>query len=439
MDAATGGESDARSRSPLRLSADRRYLVEQGDGPFFFLADTAWAIVWKGTPDQWARYLDHRARLGFSVVQVSLLPWRWGFTDVEGHRPFIEGDPARPNDAYFARFDQFLELAAARGLFTCLMVIWGGNRPTLPAVNFSTEQAVAFTRYAVARFAHFPMLWSLSGDAPYAEDLDKWEAVGAAVEAADPNGHPTTNHLPPSMNWRFLHHDSPWHDFHMLQTGHRQGVRPDVAALPAAYYAREPVKAVVNGEPWYEAHPSRDTREYGPAFTAADARWAFWTSVLSGATMGHTYGGQGIWNWKRPGDSEEELAGPQIGPPWSEALNHPGAAQCGLGATFLRGLPWWRLRPAPERTRRDPALDPTGPPACAHVPGEWWLAYWPGGRGQLLLLGLEEGDWRARWFDPRGGEERPLGTIHPAADGVWRAPETPTLDDWLLVLSREDR
>ena len=79
------------------------------------------------------------------------------------------------------------------------------------------------------------------------------------------------------MNWHFLHHDSPWHDFHMLQTGHRRASRPDIAALPAAYRRREPVKAVVNGEPWYEAHPAmRHRPSYGPPFTADDARYAFW-------------------------------------------------------------------------------------------------------------------------------------------------------------------
>ena len=255
--------------APLRLAADRRSLADATGRPFFYLADTAWSIVWKGRPAEWATYLDRRREQGFSVLQVNLLPWRWDLTDVEGNRPFLDGDPDRPNEAYFARFDRFLGMAAERGLFTCLTLIWGGPRPTLPAVHFSTDQAVAFVRYAVQCFGRFPMLWSLSGDAEYARELPKWEAVGAAVEESDPFGHPTTNHLPPSMNWRFLHHDAPWHDFHMLQTGHRQGAIGDIAALPAAYYHRRPVKAVVNGEPWYEQHPARDTREYGPHLRSA--------------------------------------------------------------------------------------------------------------------------------------------------------------------------
>ncbi len=431
-------------RAPLRLSDDRRYLVDASGAPFFWLADTAWAIVWKGTPDQWITYLDRRAAQGFSVLQVNLLPWRWEYVDVAGNRPFHDGDPDRPNEAYFRRYDQFLALAAERGLYTCLMLIWGGPRPLLPAVHFSTEQAVAFARYAVARFAAFPMIWSLSGDAEYVHELAKWEAVGAAVEAADPSGHPTTNHLAPSMNWHALHHDAPWHDFHMLQTGHRRAAIPDLADLPAAYYKREPVKAVVNGEPWYEAHPAMDDdrggRAYGAVCSPAEVRYAFWVSLLSGATMGHTYGSQGIWNWKRPGDSEEHVAGPQIGPLWSTALEHPGAEQCGSGARFLRSLPWWRLQPAPERVQLDPAPpDLSQRPFGAIAPHLAWIVYLPRANGRVILKGIEPASWQARWFDPRTAALQEAGPVQVGPDHTWRAPRAPSEEDWVLVLTRPDR
>ena len=430
--------SESWPSGPLRLSEDRRYLTFGDGAPFFFLADTAWSIVWKGTPDQWARYLDQRARLGFSVLQVNLLPWRWEMTDVEGNRPFLEGDPDRPNPAYFRRYDQFCAMAAERGLFVCLMLIWGGPRPLLPAVYFSPEQAVEFARYAVARFSAYPMLWSLSGDAPYVEELAKWDAVGAAVDASDPYAHPTTNHLTPQMNWYGLHHDAPWHDFHMLQTGHRRSALADVADLPAHYYHRQPVKAVVNGEPWYEAHPSRDTVEYGPVFTPAEVRYAFWVSVLSGATMGHTYGSQGIWNWKRPGDNEEQLAGPQIGPLWFDAMEHPGARQCGLGAKLLRTLPWWRLQPASERVQLDPSPGELSQrPFCAIAPDSTWVVYLPRATGQVVLKGIEPAAWRAAWFDPRTGGVQEVGAVEPTADHKWRAPASPSPDDWILVLKHQ--
>jgi hypothetical protein len=59
---------------------------------------------------------------------------------VEENRPVHDGDPDRPNAAYFRRYDAWLGLAAERGLHVCLMLIWGGPRPTLPAVNFSPKR-----------------------------------------------------------------------------------------------------------------------------------------------------------------------------------------------------------------------------------------------------------------------------------------------------------
>jgi hypothetical protein len=426
-------------RAPLRLSANRRYLVDADGQPFLYVADTAWSVVWKGTPDQWQRYLDRRREQAFSAVQVNLLPWRWTMTDVEGNRPFHDGDPARPNEAYFSRFDRFLELSAARGIFTCLMLLWGGPRPDLPATYFTTEQAVRFARWAVERFTRFPVLWSVSGDAPYDEEPEKWDAVGMAVEQADPNGHPTTNHLVTSRAWRRLHHEAPWHDFHMIQTGHYEPARPNLADLALAYYRSEPVKAYVNGEPWYEAHPDMTNRPaYGPLFTDEHVRYAFWVSVLSGATMGHTYGAQGIWNWKRAGDDEAPLAGPQIGPTWEASLQLPGAAHCEIAARFLRARPWHELRPAPERVRSASRETPRErQPACAIIPGESWLVYLPADRSSgadALLLGVEDRAWRARWVDPRTGTEHEIGSADVPADGIWPAPPRPSADDWLLVL-----
>jgi hypothetical protein len=429
-------------RAPLRLSPNRRHLVDAAGQPFFYLGDTAWSVVWKGGPEQWEIYLDRRQAQGFSVVQVNLLPWSWDQTDAEGNRPFLDGDPDRPNEAYFARFDRFFQMAAEREIATCLMLIWGGPRPNLPAVHFSTEQAVRFAGWAVARFTQYPMLWSLSGDAPYDQEPEKWDAVGLAVKLADRNRHPTTNHLTTPRAWRWLHHDASWHDFHMIQTGHYSTARPNVADLAAAYYRTEPVKAYVNGEPWYEAHPDMEHRpSYGPPFTAEHVRYAFWVSILSGATMGHTYGGQGIWNWKRPGDDETHLAGPQIGPTWQKALDLPGAQHVSLAAGFLRSLRWWELRPAPERARSVNRKAPRErQPACGILPDgpdARWIVYLPAdsfASANVLLLGVEAGRWRARWLDPRTGTEHEIGPVEVPDDGIWPAPPRPSPDDWVLVL-----
>ncbi|MBI4790051.1 MAG: DUF4038 domain-containing protein [Chloroflexi bacterium] len=424
--------------SVLQISQNRRHLEYADRTPFFFLGDTAWFILWKGTPDQWAKYLDYRVEQGFNVILTQLLPYFLDLRDRQGQLAFIDNDVNRPNDLYFSRVDQFCMMAAERGLFVMLSLIWG-YKPREQAAQFSTAQACDFTRYAVARYAAYPVLWSLSGDAPYLQDLAKWEAVGAKLEAVDPYAHPTTNHLFTSLGWRFLFHDSHWHDFHMLQTTHVRRSVADIGDLPLAYYKQQPVKAVINGEPWYEGHPARDEEEFGPVFTAEEQRFAFWTSILSGTTMGHTYGGQGIWNWKiEPPHDVAWKPHIAFGPTWKEALSLPGAEQCAIGAKYLQTVNWWDLTPRPEQIQ----LEPVPPlaaqrPSLAVAPERTWIAYLPRSDARVTLKGLTTSPWSASWIDPINGKPCEIGLVEPDAFFKWVVPSPPEPRDWLLVLQND--
>ena len=167
-------------------------------------------------------------------------------------------------------------------------------------------------------------------------------------------------------------------------------------------------------------------------------------SVLSGATMGHVYGGQGIWNWKRPGDDEREhvdtprgrlwVGGPQTGPVWSEAIEHAGAIQCGIAARWLSREQWWSLVPCSEQAEIRPWPNAAHRPAAGRVRDELYVVYLPTGEGRLVLKGIEQRQWQAAWIDPRTGAETAIGDISPAENRIWTAPAAPTVDDWVLVL-----
>lgn len=432
-------------KSPLRMSDNRRYLTYSDGSPFFYLGDTVWFITWKGKPEEWQVYLKARARQCFTVLQTHILPFRWDQSDVNGEYAFHDADPTQPNERYFERVDQYCQMAAERGFFVMFALMWGGPLKGHQAERFSNERAIEFTRYASARFGAFPVIWSLSGDAPYARDLHKWEEIGRALAEFDVYDHPTTNHLAPSMNWCALHHDSDWHDFHMIQTGHSRKRAADIAALPLSYYRRERPKAFLNGEPWYDAHPSRDTQEYGPTFSSFEARYAFWVSILNGATMGHSYGGQGLWNWKREGDSELEhietpqgrlwAGGPQIGPIWSDSLELHGGESCGVGAKWLKTQAWWKLQPCPERVEVAPSTPSVfSNAACATIPDELWLIYLPNGNRDLFIKGIERRPWRLSWLDPKTGGEHIEGDLTPDETQIVLAPKPPDSGDWVLVI-----
>ncbi|NJN82355.1 MAG: DUF4038 domain-containing protein [Caldilineaceae bacterium] len=67
----------------------------------------------------------------------------------------------------------------------------------------------------------------------------------------------------------------------------------------AEKFAAYPVKRpVVNSEPPYEGHGRVGSQS---RFDAFDIRKATWQSLLSGAKMGVTYGGHGVWSFHRRG------------------------------------------------------------------------------------------------------------------------------------------
>ena len=66
-----GKEAPECPRSPRSASPTTAATWDADGAPFFYLADTAWSIVCKGSPDQWATYLDRRAAQGFASLQVN--------------------------------------------------------------------------------------------------------------------------------------------------------------------------------------------------------------------------------------------------------------------------------------------------------------------------------------------------------------------------------
>src|SRR5258706_7979865 len=80
----------------LSVSSNSRYLVQSDGTPFFYMSDTAWNLFDRTTIKQADLYLQTRAAEGFTVVQAEINA-RLG-ADVYGDAPFINSNPARPNE-----------------------------------------------------------------------------------------------------------------------------------------------------------------------------------------------------------------------------------------------------------------------------------------------------------------------------------------------------
>ena len=174
---------------PLKVSANGRYLVDQSNTPFLIVGDVPQAMVSRVSPADAAFYFDDRQAYGFNAMWISVLcagPYYYYCEDdgstYDGIRPFtgyVPGgtdtphyDLTKPNEAYFARVDKLLTLAADRGFVVFLDPIETGQWvPTLR--NNGPVAAYAYGQYLANRYKHFDNIIWFSGN-----DFNTWKTPG---------------------------------------------------------------------------------------------------------------------------------------------------------------------------------------------------------------------------------------------------------------------
>src|SRR5690348_4146534 len=111
----------------LKVSENKRFLVQEDGLPFFWLADTAWELFHKLNREEADEYLRNRASLNFNVVQAVALGELDGIdgANAYGRRPLKRNargqyDPSLPDldgdDHYWTHVDYIVDQAASYGL-----------------------------------------------------------------------------------------------------------------------------------------------------------------------------------------------------------------------------------------------------------------------------------------------------------------------------------
>lgn len=424
----------------LRVSDNGRHLVT-GDGrPFFWLGDTAWELFHRLNREEAIRYLEDRARKGFTIIQAVALAELDGLNtpNAYGHRPLVDNDPTRPDvrpgpeDDYWDQVDYIVNQAAARGLRIGFLPTWGdkwhkggGKGPHV----FNPSNARNYGRFLGRRYRDQPLVWILGGDKFVGDDEERrtLEAMALGLREGDQGQHLITFHPIGQYSSAAWFHDAPWLDFNMVQTGHTRD-RDNYTSV-AAEYNRTPVKPVLDGEPGYENIPHAFQAANGRLEAIHARRFCYW-ALFSGA-FGHTYGCNEVWQMWQPG--RVPMIAAQV--PWFEAIQLPGAGQMRHARALIESGPYFDRLP-------DPSLvlppNPTGPDyvaACRSPDGGYALVYFPSGRPATLRTFLLRGPrLTARWFDPRTGERQDLPLVEVAP---WKNTEfkPPVPDqDWVLVL-----
>lgn len=334
-------------------------VLTRGGAPFFWLADTCWSAFTNMTDAEWQDYLAKRAAQGFNVVQVNALPqWdRCGST--LGLYPFPTQDgltfayDGTLNAAYFARAGQMAALAAAHGITLAVVVQWCNYVPgtwasakhgenVLPAAMVEpVVKAICDTFYK------YSPVFIISGDADFEtpQAVERYLWVTHLVEQYAP-GAPLAYHLS-GRNDRLPPELAAHAALYLYQSGHNPAYRSMARTLAQSFRARTPARPVLNSEPCYE-QMGYSQLAYG-RHRREDCRCALWTSLLSGACAGITYGAHGVWNWYKPNMPENPISGEGFlqAPVCTDALALPGAEDFAFARRLLDFWGSWDFTPCP--------------------------------------------------------------------------------------------
>jgi hypothetical protein len=450
-------------RGHVRVAPGDRYFVYADGTPFLLLGDTLWSMNTRrcGFDEQgrgpFQTWLSDRKHKLFNTVFTEYFEPN---QENEGGFPFPgeEGglDSLRAlNPAYFRALDWRMRALWEAGFVVAAHPTWAGKQ-----IGSQPEAIRLATRYLLARYGAYNLIWSLSGEYQYSYTntraswrTEDWNRLGRDVEQWNPYRHPVSIHPSGRQGKRAdrrwpeasAHassggefHGASWLDHNWLQTGHGIQYLPLIPERIDENRDRVPARPVIESEGYYENH----TKE---GATRSQVRWQAWVSFLRGAA-GYAYGASAVWQFFDPNDAACCGVDRLNSRPWNghsaiEALQYPGSEDMRRLRLFLEEVEWWTLRPGQDLVRLEGAADEPDPLRrlhCAANPGHRYVVYVPEGNGgKRLGLLLDGAAIRAVWFNPRDGTRVDVSESarRAGARRGWLSPPVPDENDWVLSLA----
>ncbi len=439
-------QSETKSMEALKVSENKRFLVDENGKPFFWLGDTGWLLFSKLNREEVDQYLTDRAQKGFNVIQVMVLH-SLNAVNVYGDSALINKNVATPMVTKGSNFedsteydfwdnvDYVVDKAAGKGIYIGMVPVWGGN---VIAGNVTKEDAVKYAGWLANRYKNKPnIIWMVGGDVRGSDSLDIWNAIGSTINKIDAN-HLITFHPFGRTTSSLWFQNAKWLDFNMFQSGHRRydqddtkwGFGQDNYKYVNHDYALKPVKPTIDGEPSYEGIPQglHDTTQ--PYWTANDVRrYAYW-SVFAGA-FGFTYGANSVMQFYKPTDKHPAFGAREY---WTEGINLPGAGQMQYLKKLMLSRPFLERVPDQSLIAGENGLKYN---YLAATRGKnYAFIYTYTGRNIPVQMGKISGDKvKASWYKPTNGTTIEIGEFENKGTHEFDPPGEPADgNDWVLIL-----
>ncbi len=453
------GELPVYQHGFVRVEPGKKYMTYADGTPFFYLGDTHWGMYTEefdspgphagdtGAESHFKYIIDRRVDQGFTVYQSEPISAPFDLTDGRVDAGDIEGFQLA--DKYYQYIaDAGLVHANAEFFFSYAM------NPELASDDKALE---AISRYWVARFGAFPVMWTLGQEIDndlyhelghqkfYDRQTNPWVKAAEYIHKHDAYNHPLSGHQENA--------------FHTTVTGRSIGggdeyssafVSDEVASRTghdwwAAQWSPslvDPVNPELVRDYWESSRPSINfegrycglwTKDFG-------SRAQGWISFLSGF-YGYGYGAIDIWLYKSGYDVDTQSTdGIDVITPddkkahWSESVEYPSANQMIHLRSFLESFDWWNLVPV---LPGDKAFEPRSKAYVYARTQDTHVLYFFAksvDTGEITDLQPDQ-VLKATWYNPRSGERLASVQVSAGKDGRLALPDKPDSDDWVLMIS----
>jgi hypothetical protein len=405
---------------PLRVSANKRYLVDAQGQPFLIQGDSPWSLIAQLSKADADLYLEKRHQQGFNTVMTNLIEHHFADNapkNAEGQAPFSNvNDFTTHNDAYFAHAQYVVAKAKEKGMLVLLAPAYlgyqGGDEGWYSEMSANGATKLrAYGQYVATQFAAYDnIIWVQGGDYD-PPDKTLARAVANGIRDVDTAGKwlQTFHGGRGTDALEFLNTTSdPWLTLNTIYTD----AGTVVTEARGQYAAPMPFFLIEAG---YENHD----------VDAAGVRMQAYQAVLSGAT-GQLMGNFPVW---------------YFGAGWQTALDSTGATTVGhLPELFaVTGIAWESLVPDSDGSvlTSAPGSGSNRAVAARMNDGSAVVAFTPVAQTLIIdLTKLAGPNINARWFDPATGNLT-LVSGAPFANTGSHSFASPSGRDAVLVLQSQ--
>src|ERR1044071_3034145 len=308
---------------PLKASANGRYLVDQNDVPFLMVGYDAQGLIGVLSHADSDFFFANRKAAGFNSFWIDVLCYRCAGNGntTDGIAPFTTpGDISTPNEVYFARVDDRIQLAEQYGVNVLL-----DPAETIGSLQLLRDNGAvkdrAYGQYLGNRYRNFNNIIWMSGN-----DFQTW---------SEPNDDAVVRAVALGIQ------DTDTRHIHTIELNYSTSDSLDdptwapIISLNAAYSYYPTYYQVLrayNRSNFVPTFMVEANCEFGHNFGDYGTpdvlrKQEYWT-MLSGGNAGQQYGNHHM-------SGSASFAGG-----WESWLDTPGAAQMGYMRSFFEPRPW---------------------------------------------------------------------------------------------------